>query len=235
MYQDEVSKLAPGIYRVYWVAAGPVLTSVAAVGLHANGKRWIAPTDWVSPRRKTNLWNLVSHVELITTQAQDRGRQASTARIGKQPFEVLSSEMPPTSPEVGPTYAQQMGRAKRQLFEYFFEHKQPGAEKSKFYSIVARRASAAWTLVRKECPDAGVALVRSRATQIFYGPASLDGTVVEVDGIRPRMLPLAALRARVTGLAMTVNTAEVGSLNYIRYKPLLDAAQQELKEREGRA
>jgi hypothetical protein len=40
----------PGLYTVYWKSGG---SSLAAVGVRANGGRWLAPINWTSPTDAT--------------------------------------------------------------------------------------------------------------------------------------------------------------------------------------
>lgn len=43
-----MNDVLPGLYRVFWTIGG---SSLAAVGVDADGGRWIAPTNWVFPGR----------------------------------------------------------------------------------------------------------------------------------------------------------------------------------------
>lgn len=45
MTDAEANLLEPGLYRLRWSAGG---TSLAAVGVLANGDRWFAPTNWLN-------------------------------------------------------------------------------------------------------------------------------------------------------------------------------------------
>lgn len=45
MRRKEVDKISPGLYEVRWKSGGK---SLAAVGITANGTRWLAPTNWIS-------------------------------------------------------------------------------------------------------------------------------------------------------------------------------------------
>ncbi len=70
MLKSEVSLLSPGLYRVFWKEKNGGGSSVAAVGITANGDRWLAPTNWLSPtdRNHYRAWHKVERVELITSQ-----------------------------------------------------------------------------------------------------------------------------------------------------------------------
>lgn len=50
-----------GLYNIYWKDNGGV--SLAAVGSDSSGKRWLAPTNWVSG--STFDWSRVSAVERV--------------------------------------------------------------------------------------------------------------------------------------------------------------------------
>jgi hypothetical protein len=66
MKLDDVQKLPHGLYRVYWKGEGGG-SSLAAVGSDRHGRRWLAPTNWITvestPAR--NPWRMVEKVELI--------------------------------------------------------------------------------------------------------------------------------------------------------------------------
>jgi hypothetical protein len=61
----ETQKLVLGLYWVNWKDGGQ---SLAAVGQTADGKRWLAPCNWLGYNLKTfraDLWRKVAYVELI--------------------------------------------------------------------------------------------------------------------------------------------------------------------------
>lgn len=70
LIKNEVNKLRPGVYRIHWFHGQ---TSVAAVGITYDGKRWLAATNWTSSAKGEDLprvasishWRLVDKVELI--------------------------------------------------------------------------------------------------------------------------------------------------------------------------
>ena len=41
---EKVNKISPGLYEVTWISGGK---SLAAIGITANGTRWLAPINWV--------------------------------------------------------------------------------------------------------------------------------------------------------------------------------------------
>lgn len=63
MRKDEVRSLGPGLYRVYWKSGG---YSLAAVGVTADGGRWIAPVNWIAPSVEQKHWRRVERVEKET-------------------------------------------------------------------------------------------------------------------------------------------------------------------------
>lgn len=44
MKMSDVQNLPPGIYRIFWKTGG---SSLASVGCDKDGKRWLAPTNWL--------------------------------------------------------------------------------------------------------------------------------------------------------------------------------------------
>lgn len=56
-----VRELKPGLYKIYWKEGG---SSLAAVGLDFSGRRWLAPTNWISVPA-FNVWPMVEKVELL--------------------------------------------------------------------------------------------------------------------------------------------------------------------------
>jgi hypothetical protein len=64
MTKEQVKALPCGIYKIYWVGGG---TSVAALGMKRNGNKWLAPTNWMSPTRKQNIWEKIYRMKSIPT------------------------------------------------------------------------------------------------------------------------------------------------------------------------
>jgi len=63
MTPEQVAKLRHGLYRIFWTSGGD---SLAAVGSDREGKRWLAPTNWVGGMGATDNWHEVERVDLIT-------------------------------------------------------------------------------------------------------------------------------------------------------------------------
>lgn len=65
MEQKDVKQLEPGLYRIYWRDGG---SSLASVGMEADGARWLAPTNWVVPATSSQAkknWQKVVRVEKL--------------------------------------------------------------------------------------------------------------------------------------------------------------------------
>lgn len=62
MNKRSVQGLRDGIYRLWWKDGG---SSLAAVGITSDGKRWFAPTNWVSPDSKGAHWRDVLKADLV--------------------------------------------------------------------------------------------------------------------------------------------------------------------------
>ena len=56
----DYANLKHGLYRIYWKSGG---SSVASVGSHADGSRWFAPANWISPHGED--WSEVDGVKVI--------------------------------------------------------------------------------------------------------------------------------------------------------------------------
>ena len=55
-----------GLYYVYWKESAGGGSSIAAIGYYPNGKRWIAPANWVSGSTPLiGQVNKIEHLELI--------------------------------------------------------------------------------------------------------------------------------------------------------------------------
>jgi hypothetical protein len=65
MNPEDVLKLKHGLYRVFWKPENGGGSSLAAIGSNFNGKRWIAPTNWIRVNDTHDSWHLVDRVELI--------------------------------------------------------------------------------------------------------------------------------------------------------------------------
>ncbi len=60
MTVEEAEALEHGIYRIFWKEGG---ISLAAVGTDADGKKWYAPTNWVTV--PSTDWFAIERVELL--------------------------------------------------------------------------------------------------------------------------------------------------------------------------
>ena len=69
----EVLALSGGLYRVTWADGGG--TSLAAVGCDAQGRRWLAPCNWIEGVGVTTLWERVGRVEPIVRDCDEKDRQ----------------------------------------------------------------------------------------------------------------------------------------------------------------
>ncbi len=63
MNQREVRALRPGLYRIQW--KDDDRKSLAAVGIGADGRRWLAPTNWIAPSTSKEIWRMVLNVEQL--------------------------------------------------------------------------------------------------------------------------------------------------------------------------
>jgi len=56
-------KIRLGLYQVYWNSGG---SSLSAIGMDSEGKRWIAPINWMEPCKMTNgLWDMIKSIKRI--------------------------------------------------------------------------------------------------------------------------------------------------------------------------
>lgn len=62
MTRHAVIALRPGVYVILWRAGG---TSIAAVGVTADGGRWLAPLNWIEPTVDQAWWRKVSAATLV--------------------------------------------------------------------------------------------------------------------------------------------------------------------------
>jgi hypothetical protein len=62
------TEMPPGLYRIYWRATDPKYPpySLAAVGMDAKGRAWLAPTNWITV--PTFDWSSVDRAERIEFQ-----------------------------------------------------------------------------------------------------------------------------------------------------------------------
>lgn len=67
MVTKDLSKLAPGLYRIYWKEDDR--TSLASIGILHDGTRWLAPCNWSSQEAggiaRSDYWDQIEQVELI--------------------------------------------------------------------------------------------------------------------------------------------------------------------------
>ena len=63
--------LGNGLYRVWWKSGG---SSLAAVGVQANGDRWLAPTNWIHPTEDQNVWRSIERMAPV--RPRDLWREA---------------------------------------------------------------------------------------------------------------------------------------------------------------
>lgn len=55
-------QVKPGLYRVFWKSGG---SSLASVGITADGGKWLAPTNWVSPTTDQSAWEDIDRLQAI--------------------------------------------------------------------------------------------------------------------------------------------------------------------------
>lgn len=61
----EANAVSLGLYIVHWKDGG---TSLAAVGMGPDGRRWLAPTHWQVPSSTAKAWHYVERLERIKTK-----------------------------------------------------------------------------------------------------------------------------------------------------------------------
>ena len=56
--------LALGLHRIHWSSGG---TSLAAIGMQSDGRRWIAPCNWTQPslEPEAGAWGEIDHTDLL--------------------------------------------------------------------------------------------------------------------------------------------------------------------------
>lgn len=73
MQNSLVRHLKNGIYVINWKKSKGGGSSLAAVGTQTDGKKWIAPINWTSPKMESenfsSPWRFVSSVRLIAESA----------------------------------------------------------------------------------------------------------------------------------------------------------------------
>ena len=65
MNRGEIRRIEPGLYVILWKHGG---MSFAAVGVRADGMRWLAPCNWIEPTTVDTViesWEQVESVHLI--------------------------------------------------------------------------------------------------------------------------------------------------------------------------
>ena len=72
MTPEEVKKIRPGLYEVFWRESKGGGSSFAAVGIGRDGGRWIAPADWAFfVKAHEEVWPEVRRISLIKLQPYD--------------------------------------------------------------------------------------------------------------------------------------------------------------------
>lgn len=72
MTREQEKELRPGLYRLYWREGG---SSLVAVGILYDGRRWFAPTNWTSEMPggvSSAAWGLVDRVERVDLDDEER-------------------------------------------------------------------------------------------------------------------------------------------------------------------
>ena len=71
MTKKQVNKLELGLYRIYWQERHGGGSSLAAVGSTPDGRRWMAPTNWIGIDSDTTptRWRHVARVDLILSNS----------------------------------------------------------------------------------------------------------------------------------------------------------------------
>jgi len=52
-------QVKPGLYRVFWKSGG---SSLASVGMKADGGMWLAPINWITPTVDQSDWAMVARL-----------------------------------------------------------------------------------------------------------------------------------------------------------------------------
>ncbi len=60
---ENEQKIKPGLYRVFWKEGG---SSLASVGMKADGGMWLAPTNWIHPTENQSDWAMVARLYRLT-------------------------------------------------------------------------------------------------------------------------------------------------------------------------
>jgi hypothetical protein len=64
MNEQQVAQVRSGLYLVHWYD-DPDRPSRAAVGVGSDGRRWLAPINWVAPSSTPGAWAEVEHLETL--------------------------------------------------------------------------------------------------------------------------------------------------------------------------
>lgn len=84
MTKEQAAQLAPGLYRMHWKSGG---SSLAAVGVTHDGKRWFAPVNWsteVAGDVVSTEWRPVEYVDAIEVEPELDARVAALeARVAQ--------------------------------------------------------------------------------------------------------------------------------------------------------
>ena len=65
MIKEDVAKLEPGLYRLWWKESRGGGNSLASVGVTKSGGRWMAPVNWVAPTTDAIQWRSVEEAEML--------------------------------------------------------------------------------------------------------------------------------------------------------------------------
>ncbi len=69
MKKVDVQKLPHGVYRLFWKSGG---SSLASVGSMPDGRRWMAPTNWISgSTARRGAWKKVERVGMLIGSVED--------------------------------------------------------------------------------------------------------------------------------------------------------------------
>jgi len=81
--------LALGLHRVFWKSGG---SSLCAVGMQSNGKRWLAPCNWVAPTLNAGAgeWAEIERTEVLFPYPEDTA--ALSRAEGQEPVAVKPLE-----------------------------------------------------------------------------------------------------------------------------------------------
>lgn len=77
MTQEEAAELRHGLYLVRWKGDGGA--SLASVGSDAGGRRWYAPTNWITVPGFN--WALVESVSLMASLSPAHGAASQEMKV----------------------------------------------------------------------------------------------------------------------------------------------------------